>query len=341
MIVRLVADRIWDQVKHTGGDSCLRMSIVYIGLVDKSSMDPLSEVDYVIRPLFRAIKCLDPYTRSTRDKCMVFVDEFGWVFENWKAFVKEVHYPATMIVAPTNGVFTRSQQPRDYGRVKLFAFKAPQKAWTIDWGRWATMAGNVIMWLLSPFRPNFSTILVNFNHACQKNPVQENEEKWYRKKINGRARQNVDWGSGDTFRSFHTAEDLRTINLPTTLGSSQTENSKGMEPEAWSIRQEIYRDIRMTAGDEYVELFKKMAELVVKWFGTLGNVTIDWVVDECYEVVNRYTVKRRVTIQDIFMSFNEHIYETIPSFVRDHFQKFVAKPGTVNCADCNGKKYLK
>lgn len=137
-MVKHVSDRIWDQMKHTGG-TCLRMSIVYIGLVRESSLDPLAEVDYMIRPLFRTMKCLDPYTRSAKDKCMIFVDEFGWVFQNWRAFTQETLYTAIMIVVPVSGVFLR----KDDGRVKLSYIKAPKTAAEIEQERYQNIGMTV------------------------------------------------------------------------------------------------------------------------------------------------------------------------------------------------------
>ena len=63
------------------------MSIVYIGLTKcNNGKSPLHSTDYIIRPLFRTMKCVDRKTKSTADKCMIFVDEFGWVYPNWKSF---------------------------------------------------------------------------------------------------------------------------------------------------------------------------------------------------------------------------------------------------------------
>lgn len=130
--------RLWDQRKHTGGDY-LRMSIVYIALVKTDSLSPLTEQDFLIRPLFRTMKCLDPKTRSAQDMCMVFIDEFGWVYQNWRAFVGETCYPDTLIVAPTFGIFSRC----DLGTVQLFYFRAPRTAKQIEREKWTNVGMSV------------------------------------------------------------------------------------------------------------------------------------------------------------------------------------------------------
>lgn len=113
------------------------MSIVYIGLVprDPSGKSPLNSTTYFIRPIFRTMKCLDRYTRSAAGKCMVFIDEFGWVYPNWASFKANTNYPDTDIVAPELGVFSRN----DMGIVKLDAFTAPHTAEEIEKEKWANI----------------------------------------------------------------------------------------------------------------------------------------------------------------------------------------------------------
>lgn len=129
-----VCDKIWQQVKHT--QTCLRMSIVYIGLVkggDSSGRSPLNSPDYLIRPLFRTMKCVDRETRSATGKCMVFVDEFGWVYPDWRAFKEHTIYADSDIVAPEMGIFTRNTTN---GRVQLDSFRAPNTADEIEMQKW-------------------------------------------------------------------------------------------------------------------------------------------------------------------------------------------------------------
>lgn len=79
----------------------------------------------MIRPLFRTMKCLDRYTGSAEGKCRIFVDEFGWVYQNWNYFKTQTLYPDTMIVAPVVGVFRRNEESGD---VRLEIFKVPKTA---------------------------------------------------------------------------------------------------------------------------------------------------------------------------------------------------------------------
>lgn len=124
-------EKIWDQKKHTNNE-CLRMSIVYIALVKTGSPSPLRALDFITRPLFRTMKCVDPETRSAEEKCMVFVDEFGFVYQNWEDFKLNTLYPDTIIVAPALGVFTRSCR----GIVQLTSFQAPKTAAQIEREKW-------------------------------------------------------------------------------------------------------------------------------------------------------------------------------------------------------------
>lgn len=110
------------------------MSIIYIGLVkgDNAGSSPLHCSNYLIRPLFRTMKCIDRESRSATGKCMVFVDEFGWVYPNWRAFKEHTIYADSYIVAPAMGVFTRTDQ----GHVQLDMFRAPNTADEIEMQKW-------------------------------------------------------------------------------------------------------------------------------------------------------------------------------------------------------------
>lgn len=113
------------------------MSIVYIGLVkeDASGRSALNAKDFVIRPLFRTMKCLDRATGQATGKCCVFVDEFGWVYPNWKSFRHDTSYPDVLIVSPECGMFTR----KDNGDVFLDVFKAPKTAEEIEKEKWTNV----------------------------------------------------------------------------------------------------------------------------------------------------------------------------------------------------------
>lgn len=125
-----ITNMIWKQIRHT--KSCLRMSIIYVALVPANPNRigfPMYATDFVVRPLFRTMKCINPSTRSARGKCMVFIDEFGLVYHNWKDFVENTKYPDTTIVAPRLGVFDRSETT---GEVQLISFTAPRTAEIVE-----------------------------------------------------------------------------------------------------------------------------------------------------------------------------------------------------------------
>lgn len=126
-LIKHVATKIWDQIKHTPNG--LRMSIIYVALVKNvPGASPLNATDYIIRPVFRTMKCTDWTTGKSNGKCMVFVDEFGWVYQNWVEFMQNTLYPDTMIVAPERGVFMRNNS----GTVQLIYFPAPLTAAQIE-----------------------------------------------------------------------------------------------------------------------------------------------------------------------------------------------------------------
>lgn len=480
-------------MKHTGG-TCLRMSLVFIGLVKESSLDPLSEVDYMIRPLFCTMKCLDPITRSAKDKCMVFVDEFGWVYKNWKAFTEETLYPATQIVCPLNGVFMRS----DDGRVKLYYFKAPMTSKQIERKRWselsmsvgslgsacvlaasvtypiaapyiigavgvgttigllcgatsvkrlfhragheqsisvydkdsrahwltitgtfvgflasgassalrsAATAGKVSNALVTASTTLFrSSVFINgvsignsvwnvwqedqepsaghilhlsaslflfthsiYNFQTAETMVQETQKQhlsdykqtlgWFGKlrfqrKLNGKVREvGVESrATNDFIRDLNTTNHYNTKFRPTEATTNIAGNQNLCEnlaiafnrfaPESWAKLAVITSVIMKSVGEEKYELFKKMAELIMDRLGNGGRLTIDWVLNKCYDLVIDYARMRNIGVDDVLMSFNGQSFATIPWFVQQWFHVLVAVPGEVICEDCGGQKYL-
>ena len=460
-------------------------------------MDPLQEVDYMVRPLFRTMKCLDKANRSAEGKCMVFVDEFGWVYQSFGAFAAETLYPATQIVAPVRGVFSRNND----GQVRLVYFKAPKTAAQIEaeqwtnigmtvgglgaaavlgaaaffpvtapfvWGaigvgalvgtvsggmsaaklverskheqdiglgdresrahwlaitgtlvgfaasgaasvlRSVAVAGNVSTGLIYTSNTIFgASIFINgvcvgnsiwdmtqsgevttgdmlqlsvslflFSHSMYnfqtahtivtetqnlhlrdyKQTLSRNGQRRFQRKLNGRVREHgVTKGTGDTIRNLNTAEHYNNNFRGTALyqnSAGLAENAKlretlsnsftrfELEPESLGNLVTIYTVIMKTSGEDVFELLKKMAELIFRKYITTATLRIEDILSDCYQILKKFADSRRMSIEDVLVSFDGLTFDTIPRMVKEWFEALVPKVGPQCCPDCKGMRFL-
>ncbi|XP_065360613.1 uncharacterized protein pst [Calliphora vicina] len=97
-----IFENVWAQRKYTN-----RTSVSYIFYVmvtkDEDFNTALDSTEFSCHPVFRCRKCVN---RSDSSKCcMIYVDETGRVYQNWKSFVDENVLPAGTMVAPRNGIY--------------------------------------------------------------------------------------------------------------------------------------------------------------------------------------------------------------------------------------------
>ncbi|XP_004525226.1 uncharacterized protein LOC101448794 isoform X2 [Ceratitis capitata] len=109
---------VWAQRKYTNYNSL--SAIIYV-LVTKcnTKIKALNSENFSCHPVFRTRKCIDDDNSS--NCCMIFVDEFGRVYRNWKTYISDNDLPEGLMVAPRNGVYTID----DDGKVQLEVHTTP------------------------------------------------------------------------------------------------------------------------------------------------------------------------------------------------------------------------
>uniref|UniRef100_A0A1I8Q4C6 DUF4781 domain-containing protein n=1 Tax=Stomoxys calcitrans TaxID=35570 RepID=A0A1I8Q4C6_STOCA len=97
---------VWAQRKYTNGSSVT--SIFYVMVTNEEDFNIAPEsTKFSCHPIFRCRKCNANYDSSKC--CMVYVDEVGRVYQNWKSFVDSNVLPAGTMVSPRRGVYNFDQ----------------------------------------------------------------------------------------------------------------------------------------------------------------------------------------------------------------------------------------
>ncbi|XP_075145965.1 uncharacterized protein LOC142220623 [Haematobia irritans] len=94
---------VWAQRKYTNRNSLT--SIFYVMVTSEKSLNLAPEsTKFSCHPIFRCRKCVSGNSNSS-NCCMVYVDETGRVYQNWKSFIEENLLPGGIMVAPRKGIY--------------------------------------------------------------------------------------------------------------------------------------------------------------------------------------------------------------------------------------------
>ncbi|XP_069968343.1 uncharacterized protein pst isoform X1 [Bactrocera oleae] len=100
---KTIFDNVWAQRKYTNRNSL--SAIIYVFVTDcdikRLAMDAKK---FSCHPVFRTRKCTTAGDSS--HCCMIFIDELGRVYKNWKAYLANNELPSGWMVAPRNGIYT-------------------------------------------------------------------------------------------------------------------------------------------------------------------------------------------------------------------------------------------
>lgn len=102
-------------------------------------------------------------------------------------------------------------------------------------------------------------------------------------------------GTGDTIRNLNTAEHYNE-NFKGTIGYKGTtgfvENPKDLDflvksfvrytPESMTELKTVYKVVVLEVGEDYWEIFKKIAELIIERMINSGGLTNEGVIRECF-----------------------------------------------------------
>lgn len=102
---------LWEQRKLTGNEE-LKIAQIFVCCVHDANEKltyplKIKSKKFLIRPVYRIPKCYRK-TQNHTNCCVIFVDEFGRVYQSWMDFLRKNKYGNCLIVAPKNGFYAVS-----------------------------------------------------------------------------------------------------------------------------------------------------------------------------------------------------------------------------------------
>ncbi|EDW33089.1 GL16193 [Drosophila persimilis] len=111
---------VWLQRKYT--NRTLLSAIIYVLVTPEMDAElALQSTTYSCHPVFRTRKCIKG--ENSEECCMIFIDEHGRVYANWEKFVFGNTLPKGMMIAPSRGIYTITND-EDAG-VQLMVYPTP------------------------------------------------------------------------------------------------------------------------------------------------------------------------------------------------------------------------
>ncbi|XP_022213671.2 uncharacterized protein LOC111068490 [Drosophila obscura] len=94
---------VWLQRKYT--NRTLLSAIIYVLVTPEMDAElAVRSTTFTCHPVFRTRKCMKG--ENSEDCCMIFIDEHGRVYANWEKYVFGNTLPKGMMVAPSRGIYT-------------------------------------------------------------------------------------------------------------------------------------------------------------------------------------------------------------------------------------------
>ncbi|XP_018784935.1 PREDICTED: uncharacterized protein LOC108966469 isoform X2 [Bactrocera latifrons] len=115
---KIIFDSVWAQRKYTNRNSLSAIIYVFVSDCDRKEL-AINAKKFSCHPVFRTRKCTTDGDSS--HCCMIFIDELGRVYKNWKTYLANNELPSGLMIAPLNGIYTT-----DYnGHVQLEVHPTP------------------------------------------------------------------------------------------------------------------------------------------------------------------------------------------------------------------------
>ncbi|KAL7732041.1 hypothetical protein ACLKA6_015804 [Drosophila palustris] len=137
-----VFENVWKQRKYT--NDVLLSAIIYVLVTDETDPElAMRSTSFSCHPVIRTRKCVmeDKDNDNSNGCCMIFIDEHGRVYANWRQYVYHNTLPKGTMIAPSQGIY-RLTNDEDMGvhlmvhatpasRVKCKILKASDKVATV------------------------------------------------------------------------------------------------------------------------------------------------------------------------------------------------------------------
>lgn len=100
-----VFDNVWKQRKYT--NDVLLSAIVYVLVTNESDPElAIRSSSFSCHPVIRTRKCvIDNDNDNSNGCCMIFIDEHGRVYGNWRQYVYHNTLPKGTMIAPSQGIY--------------------------------------------------------------------------------------------------------------------------------------------------------------------------------------------------------------------------------------------
>lgn len=123
-----VFENVWQQRRYT--NRMLLSAIIYVLVTpEKDPEQALRSTNFTCHPVIRTRKCLREDYENSDNCCMIFIDEHGRVYANWRQFVFKNRLPKGTMIAPSQGIYRFGHDP-DNG-VHLMVHPTPASYGTI------------------------------------------------------------------------------------------------------------------------------------------------------------------------------------------------------------------
>lgn len=102
---QLIFDNVWQQRKYT--NRTLLSAIIYVLVsVEKDPELAIHSTSFSCHPVIRTRKCLrEDSDCDSEGCCMMFIDEQGRVYSNWRNYVFNNQLPKGTMIAPSQGIY--------------------------------------------------------------------------------------------------------------------------------------------------------------------------------------------------------------------------------------------
>ncbi|EDW17261.1 uncharacterized protein Dmoj_GI16802 [Drosophila mojavensis] len=105
-----VFENVWQQRRYT--NRMLLSAIIYVLVTpEKDPEQALRSTNFSCHPVIRTRKCLREDYENSDNCCMIFIDEHGRVYANWRQYVFHNRLPKGTMIAPSQGIYRFGHDP--------------------------------------------------------------------------------------------------------------------------------------------------------------------------------------------------------------------------------------
>ncbi|KAH8366092.1 hypothetical protein KR093_008991, partial [Drosophila rubida] len=111
-----VFDNVWKQRIYT--NDVLLSAIVYVLVTNETDPElAMHSTSFSCHPIIRTRKCVMEEDRNNNSDCccMIFIDEHGRVYANWRQYVYNNTLPKGTMIAPSQGIYRLTNDATDAG----------------------------------------------------------------------------------------------------------------------------------------------------------------------------------------------------------------------------------